>query len=182
MLILASSSPRRAYLLSMIGLDFRVLYPTCDETLPHDIHPEEAVRRLSTRKADWAQSHCNSEDTIIAADTLVFQDGRTMGKPEDEHEAHAMLRALSGAAHEVYTGLAVRRDGVTKADTQMTRVFFRVLSDTEIQQYIHTGEPMDKAGAYGIQDRGALFVSRIEGDFYNVMGLPLCLLSRMLRL
>ncbi|MCL2747870.1 MAG: Maf family protein [Oscillospiraceae bacterium] len=208
MIILASGSPRRAFLLNMLGIPFTIIRPECDETLPAGLPPAEVVRRLSARKAEWVAAAiagraaavagavacagsaaayaegaaCSDEDDIIAADTLVLLDGRLLGKPKDGQEAYDMLRALSGRAHDVYTGLAVRHGGATTSGAEVTRVFFREVSDAEIRGYIDTGSPMDKAGAYGIQDRGALFVERIEGDFYTVMGLPLCMLSRMLQL
>ena len=179
-IVLASASPRRAKLLDMLGVAFTVVRPDCDETITPGFPPAEIVRLLAIRKAENVAARLGSGEIIVAADTLVWLDGRPFGKPRDEDEAYTMLRALSGRAHEVFTGLAVCWSGEIKSETQMTRVFFRELSDGEIWNYIRSGIPMDKAGAYGIQDRGALFVSRIVGDFYTVMGLPLCLLGQML--
>ena len=179
-IILASTSPRRALLLRMLEMDYETAAPDCDETIPPEIQPADAVRMLAIRKAENVAARYGSGEIVVAADTLVCLMGCLLGKPRDEDDAYAMLSALSGRAHEVYTGLAVCSGGQTKAETQMTRVFFRPLIDREIWDYIRSGVPMDKAGAYGIQDRGALFVSRVEGDFYNVMGLPLCLLSQIL--
>jgi len=179
-LILASSSPRRAQLLTMLGWDFTVVRPDCGETLPPGCAPDEAVRLLAVRKAGTVAARCADGDTVVAADTLVYLDGQLLGKPHSEAEARAMLEALSGRTHEVYTGLAVARKTAVRAEMQMTRVTFRPLGGGEIEDYIRSGAPMDKAGAYGVQDRGALFVERIEGDFFSVMGLPLCLLGQML--
>ena len=182
-LILASGSPRRAQLLDMLGWAFTVVKPDCDETVPPGCAPDDAVRLLAVRKAETVAARCAADDTIIAADTLVYLDGRAMGKPDGKAGAYAMLRQLSGRTHEVYTGLAVRSGGTgggQRAEAQMTRVTFRPLGDGEIWDYVNSGLPMDKAGAYGVQDRGALFVSRIEGDFFSVMGLPLCLLGQMM--
>jgi len=164
----------------MLGMTFTVVRPDCDESLPPESPPSESVRLLAVRKAETVAALRSPQDCVIAADTLVCLDGRLLGKPCDQDDAFSILRSLSGRAHEVYTGLAVCRDGVTRAETQMTRVWFRPMDDHEIWTYVRSGVPMDKAGAYGIQDRGALFVSHIEGDFYNVMGLPLCLLGRMI--
>ena len=181
-IILASASPRRALLLNMLGTPFSVVHPECDETYPPESPPEEAVKLLAVRKAEEVARRTDSEDIIIAADTMVSSRGLILGKPRDENDAYHMLRTLSGISHDVYTGLAVRNKGRTIAEVQKTRVFFRELRDDEIWDYIRSGTPMDKAGSYGIQDRGALFVTRVEGDFYNVMGLPICLLHQMLKL
>lgn len=180
MLILASTSPRRTQLLSMLGLEHTVIPPGCDETLPPGCPPAEAVRLLAIRKAETVAAARPPEDRVIAADTIVYLDGVTLGKPAGRPEAFKMLKTLSGRTHEVYTGLAVCHNGATKAGVTITLVTFRTLSDKEISDYINTGTPMDKAGAYGVQDRGALFVSHIEGDFFSVMGLPLCALGQMI--
>jgi septum formation protein len=126
-------------------------------------------------------ARCGAEDLIIGADTIVWVDGHAFGKPHSETEAAAMLRRLSGDAHEVYTGVTVICQGRETSEYERSRVIFRPLEEEEIARYIQSGEPMDKAGAYGAQGRGALFVERIEGDFFNVMGLPLCRLGKMLK-
>ena len=139
------------------------------------------VQALALTKAREVAAQCAAEDVVIGADTIVWVDGRAFGKPRDEAEAARMLRRLSGDCHTVYTGVAVLRGGTECVSCEESRVWFRELSDEEIGRYIATGEPMDKAGAYGAQGRGALFVRAIEGDFFNVMGLPLCLLGQMLK-
>ncbi|MDR3208216.1 MAG: Maf family protein [Oscillospiraceae bacterium] len=178
-LVLASGSPRRAALLSMLGLTFEVVVPVGEESAEAGLAPAETVCLLSGRKAAEVSAQRPASDLIVAADTLVYLDGAALGKPGGPEEARAMLTRLSGRVHEVYTGVTVARGGVLRREALRTRVTFRVLSQLEIDAYVRSGTPLDKAGAYGIQDRGALFVERIEGDFYNVMGLPLCLLYRM---
>lgn len=180
-MILASKSPRRKELLSLITSDFEIIPAVKDELLPENISPENAVLLLANQKADEIFSkHKNS--VIVAADTVVAIDGRILGKPKDEEDAFYMLKTLSGRVHSVYTGVcAVFSDGSKTAFAEHTEVEFYPLSDEEIRAYIATGEPMDKAGAYGIQEKGALIVKRINGDYYNVMGLPVGRLSRVLK-
>ena len=181
-IVLASGSPRRRELLSMIGIgDFRIVIDESEELIPHGLSPEQTVCQISIGKAKNVSRLCGICDTIIAADTLVYLDGLPLGKPGNPDEAEAMLKSLSGRMHTVYTGLALLRGSKCSACAEMTRVYFREISDTEIAAYVKTGEPMDKAGAYGAQGRGAVFIERIEGDFFNVMGLPLCRLSMMLK-
>ncbi|MCI8526519.1 MAG: septum formation inhibitor Maf [Oscillospiraceae bacterium] len=179
MLILASQSPRRRELLARLGLPFTVRAADVDETMDQDVPPEEEVARLSARKA--AAAAAGPGDVVVAADTVVVLDHRVLGKPRDAAEARAMLTALSGRSHQVMTGLTVRRGGEIQTETAVTQVRFRPLSSGEIDAYVATGEPMDKAGAYGIQGLAAVFADRLDGDYYNVMGLPLCALCRMLR-
>ena len=180
--ILASQSPRRRQLLGQIGLqNFELLSPDADESYDSKLHPEEIVSVLSRRKAEAAaQLLGDPAAVIIAADTMVFLDQLRLGKPRNEEEAFQMLSALSGKTHQVRTGVTAAQGGrrVTKVET--TDVTFRSLCEREIWAYIRTGDPMDKAGAYGVQGRGALLVERLEGDFFNVMGLPVLRLSRML--
>jgi len=178
-LILASRSPRRRELLARLGLTFAVRAADVDETMDPAAPPAEEVARLSARKA--AAVAAGPEDVVIAADTVVVLDRRVLGKPRDEEEARAMLTALSGRSHQVMTGLTVRRGEDIRTETAVTQVRFRPLSPREIDAYIATGEPMDKAGAYGIQGLAAVFADRLDGDYYNVMGLPLCALCRLLR-
>lgn len=181
-IILASASPRRAQLLSQVGVDFRVVVSEVDETIVPGLPPVELVVELAKQKA---QAVAQGLDTglVIGADTLVIADGRILGKPASEAEATDMLRQLSGKNHTVATGVAVVKanTGEVAAGVETTEVWFRTLSETEISAYVASGEPLDKAGAYGIQGRGALLVSRLEGCFFNVVGLPLVKLLELLR-
>lgn len=180
-LILASSSPRRKDLLTRMGLEFTTKRATLDEKLNHSADPADEVARISLEKAEVVRPKVRPDDIIIAADTMVMLDGLMMGKPRSEPDAFSMLRRLSGRKHQVMTGLTVMKGQRVETTTVVTNIRFRTLSDEEIRAYIATGEPMDKAGAYGIQGFGAMFVIAIEGDYYNVMGLPVCTLSLMLR-
>ena len=181
MIILASGSPRRIELLASLGLDFSVHPAEVDETVDSATPPDEAVLELSRRKARHVYAMAAlPEDTVIAADTLVWQDTPLLGKPADAADAAAMLRRLSGRRHTVYTGLTVIRGGAEQSGVSAAFVTFRPMTEREIEWYVATGEPLDKAGAYGIQERGGIFVERIEGDFFTVLGLPLCELFRIL--
>ena len=181
-IVLASASPRRKELMEMLGVENMKIFPAKGEEIPPEhAGPEELVMALSAAKAREVAARCAPEDLVIGADTIVWVDGRPFGKPRDAAHAAAMLRRLSGDAHEVYTGVTVIREGKTLSRWERSLVRFRPLEEEEIARYIATGEPMDKAGAYGAQGKGALFVERIEGDFFNVMGLPLCLLGKMLK-
>ena len=180
-LILASQSPRRQELLRRIGLqDFTVLVSEADESYDPAWTPEDLVSRLSARKAAAVAALAGPVPIIIAADTMVFLDDERLGKPRDEADALEMLAALQGRHHTVCTGVTVRRGGESLTEAEETEVIFRSASEAELRAYIRTGEPMDKAGAYGVQGLGALLVEGIRGDYYNVMGLPLVRLSRML--
>ena len=180
-IVLASGSPRRRQLLEQIGLTgFRVLPSDVDESLPAGLGPGEAVERLSARKGAAVAAQARPGALVIAADTVVALDGAILGKPRDEGEAREMLSALSGRTHQVYTGVSLFHPGGRRTEHEVTAVTFRHLSQEEIAAYVATGEPMDKAGAYGIQGLGALLVERLEGDYFNVMGLPLCRLGEML--
>lgn len=180
-IVLASGSPRRKELLEMLGVqNLHVLPARGEELAPENAHPGDIVKSLASAKAREVAARCAPEDVIIAADTIVWFDGKKYGKPHSKEEAASMLRELSGNDHEVYTGVTVIADGMETTEFEMTKVCFRDLSENEIQQYIATGEPMDKAGAYGIQGIGSLFILGIEGDFFNVMGLPLCHLGQIL--
>ena len=175
---MASASPRRKQLLAQAGFDFEVVESCVDEDA--DGHARERVEVLALRKAHAvAQSH-DGESVIIAADTLVEIDGKVLEKPKDDDEAFEMLKMLQGRKHTVYTGVAVIRGQDIVSFVEEADVFFRDLTDDEIKAYIATGEPADKAGAYGIQGRGATLVRRIEGDFYAVMGLPIARLCECL--
>lgn len=181
-MILASQSPRRRQLLGQIGLqNFEVLSPEADESYDSTLPPDEIVAMLSRRKAEAAAVLAgDSAAVVIAADTMVFLGDLRLGKPHSKEEAFRMLSALSGCTHQVRTGVTVIRGGETLTCVERTDVTFRPLSEREIWAYIRTGDPMDKAGAYGVQGKAALFVEKIRGDYFNVMGLPLCLLGRML--
>ncbi len=180
MLILASGSPRRRELLEYITADFAVITRDTDETPPAGLSPRAGAEALALRKAKAVAAHY-PDDTVIGADTIVVLEGAVFGKPADEADARRMLAALSGREHTVFTGVAVvSRMGET-VFSEGTLVRFRPLSAADISAYAATGEPMDKAGAYGIQKKGALLIEGISGDFYNVMGLPVCRLSQVLR-
>lgn len=180
-IILASASPRRRELTEMLGLEITIIPAEGEERAPVGASPAEVVRALARAKCEEVAPRCAPGETCVAADTIVCLDGKILGKPHSKAEAREMLTALSGRAHEVYTGVAVCRDGALMTEAERTTVHFRDISEEEIAAYIATGEPMDKAGAYGAQGKGAVFVKGIEGDFFNVMGLPLCLLDRMLK-
>lgn len=178
MLILASKSPRRKELLQYITTDFVIKSAEVDETLPNNIAPDNAVKYLSRIKAEPLAT--NSNDIVIGADTVVTIDGKILGKPTDTNDARDMLRLLSGRTHSVFTGVTVIKNGNCHTFCEETKVTFHNLSDDEINNYIATNEPMDKAGAYGIQGYGALLVKGIEGDYFNVVGLPVSKLNRLL--
>lgn len=180
-IILASASPRRQELLQRMGLDFIIRTAPHDETMNLFSTPSDEVARVSRLKAQAVYPLCHEDDIIVAADTIVVCDGRIMGKPRSENDAFSMLRRLSGREHQVMTGLTVAQGDNTETVTVTTTLRFRPLSDTEIRNYIATGEPMDKAGAYGIQGIASMFVVGLDGDYYNVMGLPICTLTLMLR-
>ena len=180
-IILASASPRRRELLERIGITgFTVAAPNVDESVEPGLSPADMVETLSLRKARAAAKNFGPDDLILAADTVVALDGAVLGKPRDEDDAFAMLSALSGRENRVYTGVTVLRGDKAVTQHEETAVTFRELSPDEIRGYIATGEPMDKAGAYGIQGVGALLVSGIRGDYSNVMGLPVFRLGQML--
>lgn len=180
-MILASQSPRRKELLGFITSDFAVIPAAGEERIPEGASPEEAVLALSRQKAEEIFAEHKGE-TVIGADTVVAIDGEILGKPRDEAHAAEMLRKLSGRVHSVFTGVCVVfADGSEECFAEETRVEFYELSEREIADYIATGDPMDKAGAYGIQEKGAANVKGIVGDFYNVMGLPVGRLARVLR-
>ena len=177
-IILASQSPRRRELLGLLRRPFTVQAADIDETMQPDNPPQQEVARVSALKA--AAIHRDPEDLVIAADTIVVCDGQILGKPKDEADAFRMLKLLSGRAHQVMTGITVAYKNETITHTEITNIHFRPLSDAEILAYIRTGDPMDKAGSYGIQNGAALFAERLEGDYFNVVGLPVCRLHRML--
>lgn len=179
-IFLASGSPRRRELMHLITDDFNVVSSHADETLPDGIDPYEAPKYLSAIKAAAAAINF-SDDIVIGCDTVVICDGKILGKPASHDDAKNMLRTLSGRTHEVVTGCTIIYRGVTHTFSEITEVEFYKLTEQEIDDYIVTGEPSDKAGSYGIQGKGALFVKGIKGDYYNVVGLPIALLSRKLK-
>ena len=178
-LILASGSPRRKELLGLFGIPFAVRAADIDETMDPEKAPFDEVARVSRAKAITVPRQ--QEDVVIAADTIVVCQGKVLGKPADPAEAVRMLTLLSGRDHQVMTGCTVLRDEKCETFTEVTDLHFRSLSKKEIEKYVATGEPMDKAGAYGIQGGAALFCERMVGDYYNVMGLPVCRLGQTLR-
>ena len=178
MIILASQSPRRRELLKYITNNFEVKTANVDETLEKGISPDKAVEYLSKIKAEPFK---NGVDTIIGADTVVSIDGKILGKPKDKADAFAMIKELSGREHSVFTGVTVICKNEEKTFSVETKVKFFDLSDDEINTYIATGEPFDKAGAYGIQGFGSLLVEKIDGDYFNVVGLPVSTLNRVLK-
>ena len=181
-IVLASGSPRRRELLTRMGIaDFDVRVPETEETYPSNLSPRETVEYISREKARAAAALCRPDEIVITADTMVFLDGARLGKPRDEAHALEMLTALQGRRHTVCTGVTVCRGDYRDTQSEETEVFFRPATEQELRAYIRTGEPMDKAGAYGIQGRGALLVEKIHGDFFNVMGLPVEMLAEMLK-
>ena len=177
-LILASQSPRRQQLLQLLRVNFTVKPADIDEAMDPTLPPREEVARVSRLKAEATPR--KPGDVVIAADTIVVLQNKVLGKPMDKADAIAMLQALSGRDHQVMTGLTVLRDDIAITHTEITDVHFRPLTQEEILSYVETGEPMDKAGSYGIQGYAAPFVEGIQGDYYNVMGLPVCRLQQML--
>ena len=179
-IILASQSPRRRELLERMGIEnFKVIPAQGEELATRTLTADQLVEELSRRKcAEVAASR--PDDLVIAADTMVAVNNRVLGKPRSEEDAARMLAALSGKLHLVYTGVTVAKEGRTLTQHEVTSVRFRTLTQADIIRYIATGEPMDKAGAYGIQGYGSVLVEGISGDYYNVMGLPVCRLARLL--
>ena len=180
-IVLASASPRRHELLGRIGItEFDIRIPEVEESFPEGLTPQQVVEHISREKAEAAAKLCTADEIVITADTMVFLDHERLGKPRDEADALRMLTALQGRHHTVCTGVTVRRGERVITESETTQVYFRSAAKEELLAYIATGEPMDKAGAYGIQGKGALLVEKLDGDFFNVMGLPLLRLSRML--
>ncbi|MBS7225466.1 MAG: septum formation inhibitor Maf [Clostridiaceae bacterium] len=178
-LILASASPRRQELLRLITEEFTVVPADADETLPAGLPVANQIEVLAERKAaDIFAKHPDS--VVIGSDTMVVIDGQPLGKPADADDARRMLKMLSGRAHEVITGLAVLSPVGSRIGHRTTKVQFRDLSDGEIERYLATGEPLDKAGAYGIQGKGATLITGIDGDYFSVVGLPVSMLYTML--
>ena len=177
MLILASNSPRRKEILEMLGFDFKIVVSHCDETVDK-ISPKQTVMELSKRKA--MAINCEETDIIIGSDTIVCLNDNILGKPKDKDDAIRMLKSLSGNCHEVFTGVTIISGKKCITDYVSAKVYFKKMSEDEIIYYVNTNEPMDKAGAYAIQGKGAAYIEKIEGDFFAVMGLPACFVSKAL--
>jgi septum formation protein len=179
MVILASQSPRRKELLQKLNIPFTVRVADVDETLDKSLPLEKAVAQLSLRKAEGVSRE--KGDVVIAADTIVVLDDTVLGKPCDRADAKRMLRSLSGRTHRVMTGVTVLQDDKRLCHTEVTEVTFRPLTEEEIEAYAASGDCDDKAGSYGIQSGGTVFVEKINGDYFNVVGLPVCRLSLILK-
>ena len=184
-LILASGSPRRRELMSQVGLDFTVVTSDADENIK-EMEPEDYVRELSSIKAQSVlEQYTDKEDAVIVigADTIVYHKGEILTKPKDEEDAFRILKSLEGEIHQVYTGVTlIKNNNVVSNFAEKTDVYCNDISDNEIREYISTGEPIDKAGAYGIQGRFAAFIGKIDGDYNNVVGLPVARVYQELKL
>ncbi len=176
--ILASASPRRQELIKLIFNSVEILPADCDETLPEGIGAREAVEYLSKIKNEASARLTEKENLIISADTVVSVDDEILGKPVDKEDARRMISLLSGKVHQVYTGVTLSLNGKTKTFSEKTDVEFFFLTEDEIEEYISSSEPYDKAGAYGIQGKAGLLVKGINGDYYNVVGFPVARLKR----
>lgn len=181
MLILASMSPRRREILKMAGYDFLVRPADIDESVPEGIPPEKAVVMTAEKKAAAVSGSFTPEDVVLAADTVVAFDGEIIGKPSSPEDAVAILKRLSGSTHTVYTGYCIIRGDEHISGAEATEVTFRSLTADEIEKYVQSGEPMDKAGAYGLQGMACSFASRLNGDYFNVIGLPICTIGEILK-
>ena len=184
--ILASASPRRRELLTQVGLVFEVMVSDADENIEESLSPDELVKRLSLIKAtavkeELSAKGADGDSAVIGADTVVFHKGEILGKPKDEEDAFRMLKSLSGDTHSVYTGVTILLGDETITFANETKVVFDTVSDEEIKRYIASKEPMDKAGAYGIQGLGGAFVTSIEGEYANVVGFPIGEFCHILR-
>ena len=176
--VLASASPRRKELLSLIFNEYDIRPADCDEALPEGIKAQEAVEYLSLIKNKATVQICDKKSLVISADTVVAVDGEILGKPQDKEDARRMISLLSGREHQVFTGVTLSLNGNFKTFSEKTDVVFYKLTDKEIEDYISTDEPYDKAGAYGIQGKAGLLVKAVNGDYYNVVGLPVARLKR----
>lgn len=170
-LVLASKSPRRSEILKSAGFDFTVRVADADETIPDGTKPQDAVVFLAARKAMAVERA--EDETVLGADTIVVLDDKILGKPKDREDAFNMIKSLSGRIHSVFTGVCIIGNGKSMTFAEETQVEFLPLTDEEIHAYINTNEPYDKAGAYGIQGMASKFVKRINGDYFNVVGLPI---------
>ncbi len=180
MLILASSSPRRREILENAGYKFEIRPADIDESVPNGISPEDAVKMIASKKAYAVRDNCSSNDVILGADTVVCIDGEIIGKPASAEDARNTLKRLSGNTHAVLTGYCLIKGEKTVSGVEKTEVTFRELTDFEIDEYVASGEPMDKAGSYGLQGKGGLFASGINGDYNNIIGLPISTVSKII--
>lgn len=181
MLILASMSPRRREILALAGFEFTVHPADIDESVPDGTPADSAVMMTAQKKAEAVLPYASEEDVILAADTVVCLDGVIIGKPATTDEAVKTLRTLSDRTHTVYTGYCLLKGGKRISGVEATNVTFRELDGNEIADYVASGEPMDKAGAYGLQGRGCIFAKRIDGEYFNVIGLPICTIHNCLK-
>ncbi len=179
-IVLASKSPRRKELLEGLGVKFDILVANCDESSDEKC-PERLVEALARKKGEAVRALLDDDCLVIACDTLVFASGEVLGKPKSKEDAERMIRLLSGKSHSVISGLYLSLGEKSFACHEVTKVNFNALTDREIEDYISQKEPYDKAGAYGIQGRASVFINSIEGDYFNVVGLPLSLLYRSLK-
>ena len=180
-IVLASKSPRRRKMLKELGVKYKLWNGEADETVDKEYAPQDLVKLLAKRKALGCASDINTKDTlIISADTVVALDGKILGKPKDDDDARKMLRSMSGTTHHVYSGVAAVYNGKTVSAYQKTKIKFRNITDAEIERYLATGEHRDKAGSYGIQEKGGYFVESVNGDINNVVGLPVLKLRDMI--
>lgn len=180
-IVLASKSPRRRELLSEIVSEFDIVTAECDETLPNDIHPRQGVELLAIRKGEAVLGLLSEDALVISSDTLVELDGKPLGKPKNGEDAADMLNLLSGRVHNVHTGVAVHYKGKVFSGVDSTAVYFKPLTYEQIEAYILSGEPMDKAGSYGIQGLGGQFVERYVGRFDTVVGLSVKLTEELIK-
>ena len=178
-IVLASQSPRRREILAKMGYDFRVIVADTDETLDADVTVEERVQMLALRKAEAVRSLCSDDCVIIGSDTMLEFEGKALGKPTDENDAKRMLSSLSGKSHLVHTSVALLYRGKSLVSSDKTVVNMRPFTQQEIDYYVATGDPMDKAGSYGIQSKGGFLVSSIEGEMDTVVGFPSRLFVRL---
>jgi len=170
---LASGSPRRKELMTLAGFDFDIIVPDVDETVAENTSPAEAVSYLSKIKAEAVFKENTGYDVVVAADTVVSIDGRILGKPKDREDAFGMISMLSGRTHSVFTGVTVIKNGVAETFFVKSDVTFYELSEGEINNYLDSGEYADKAGSYGIQGKGCILVKEVQGDYFNIVGLPI---------
>lgn len=180
-IVLASKSARRKEILTHLGLEPKIIVSDADESIEDKLSPERFTEVLSLRKAEAVKPYVGEGQLVIASDTVVCRNGVIYGKPRDFSDAVDMLTSLSGSTHKVVSGVAVMYDGKVAVSHEVTEVTFRALSESEIIRYVQTNEPFDKAGGYGIQDKASVFVSRIDGDYYNVVGLPVFRLFSILK-
>lgn len=179
-IVLASASPRRKELMKKVGLKFETMVADVDETVPEGVSPIDSAMLIAQKKA-LKVSALRPDDAVVGADTIVVIDGDILGKPGTEDDAIAMLTRLSGKEHTVITGVCIARGNEKITFAETTRVKFYALTKAEIEDYVKTGEPMDKAGAYGVQGLGCVLVERIDGDYFNVMGLPIASVVRAMK-